>query len=143
MILQLFRRQSSSAATIGELYVDGSTERRCFTLEDPVREIAGQPVSAWKIPGNTAIPRGRYEVAMTWSPRFQRILPLLMNVPGFVGVRIHAGNTSADTEGCVLVGMSKDGNFLLMSRMALADIKTLILAAIERDEQVFIEVKGG
>lgn len=74
--------------------MDGNFE--CFSLEDPIREI--------KVPNETCISAGRYEVTLTYSPHFQRILPLINDVPQFVGVRIHPGNTPSDTEGCLLVG---------------------------------------
>lgn len=98
MRLTLERIQSDPDVTIGRLLVDGQWD--CWTLEDPVRERYGAPVGAWKIPGQTAIPRGLYPLAITWSPRFTRDLPLLQYVPGFTGVRIHPGNTPRDTEGC-------------------------------------------
>ena len=73
----------------------------CHTLEDVVR-------SGPKIDGMTAIPAGRYEVVMSFSNRFKKIMPELLNVPGFAGVRIHKGNTAENTEGCILVGMQKN-----------------------------------
>jgi hypothetical protein len=105
----LRRRWVESDATIGELYVDGVWE--AFTCEDIVR--------AEKIPGKTAIPAGRYEVVMDWSPKFSTPLPHLMNVPNFTGVRIHAGNGPEDTEGCILVGRLREGGRVLASRAAL------------------------
>lgn len=93
--------------TAGRLYADGNFI--CHTLEDEVREIDGRPVSEWKVQGRTAIPRGRYRVILTRSPRFKRILPELLNVPGYTGIRVHRGNTADHTEGCILVGMP-DGN---------------------------------
>ena len=80
----------------------------CDTLEDEVREVAGQPVSTWKVPHATAIPVGRYRVKLTFSTRFQKVLPEVLLVPGFTGIRIHAGNTEQDTSGCVLVGFRFD-----------------------------------
>ena len=80
--------------TIGVLRLDGKFQ--CFTLEDKIREI--------KIAGKTAIPKGNYKVILSMSNRFQKVLPLIMDVPNFAGVRIHSGNTHADTEGCILVG---------------------------------------
>ena len=77
--------------------------RSFWVLEDQVREVVGEPVSEWKVPGKTAIPAGRYKVLITFSNRFQKLMPQLMDVPGFTGVRIHAGNTAADTEGCLLL----------------------------------------
>jgi len=98
--------------TIGHLGIDG--ERLCYTLEDRVRP------DGVKIPGETAIPAGRYAMTMTYSPRFKVVLPLLLNVPGFEGIRIHAGNTERDTEGCILVGYNLDGDYISSSRLALA-----------------------
>jgi hypothetical protein len=87
---------------MGVLYVDGAY--MAFTLEDEIREVAGQPVEAWKVPGTTCIPAGRYRVMLTWSPHFQRILPELVSVPGFSDIRLHSGNWTKDTVGCPLVG---------------------------------------
>jgi hypothetical protein len=77
-----------------------------FTLEDAVREVPGAPVAGWKKSGVTAIPTGRFRVIIDHSEHFQKDLPHILNVPGFEGVRIHSGNTIADTEGCPLVGYS-------------------------------------
>src|SRR3972149_10690167 len=95
MELLLQRKIFTDKSTIGELFVDGVFE--CFTLEDVVRDDE-------KIKKVTAIPDGIYTVLVTWSPRFKRQLPLLIDVPGFDGIRIHPGNTADDTEGCLLVG---------------------------------------
>lgn len=84
--------------TIGKLYIDGAYF--CDTMEDTVR-------TGEKIAEKTAIPAGTYKVKMTWSPRFKRYLPEILNVPNFSGVRIHAGNSALDTEGCILLGLNK------------------------------------
>lgn len=112
--------------TIGHLLLND--EVVCFTLEDTVREVDGQPVSEWKIPRSTAIPKGTYRVTPTFSPRFKRVLPLLHNVSGFVGVRIHTGNSDVDTEGCILVGSSWDGksNWISGSRPAFTKLMPLL-----------------
>lgn len=93
---------------MGSLYIDGAY--CCMTLEDTVRDT--------KIYGETAIPSGTYQVLLTWSPKFQRDLPILQDVPGFTGVRIHVGNTPADTEGCILVGRSAGHDSIAHSRLA-------------------------
>lgn len=87
--------------TVGALYLDGLFE--CFVLEDLVRE------PGIKVSGQTAIPAGRYRITVTPSARFKEDLPLLLDVPGFEGIRIHAGNTRDDTEGCLLVGQVLTG----------------------------------
>lgn len=98
--------------TIGKLYVDG--HYLCDTLEDTVRP------AGTKIAGKTAIPAGTYRVKKTMSPRFKKILPEIMNVPGFTGVRIHAGNTVADTDGCLLLGLNKAKGKVLESQTTMA-----------------------
>jgi len=120
MTLRLIRLGTVKDATPGFLVVEGRF--LCWTLEDRVREVPGQPVSDWKVPGKTAIPVGTYPVRVTWSPRFQRALPAIEQVPGFSGVRIHAGNTVDDTEGCILVGLQREADRILDSRVALDQV---------------------
>lgn len=139
MKLTLTRNPSAHNCTIGDLAVDG--EHQCFTLEDEVREVEGKPVTEWKIAGQTAIPRGRYEVIINHSARFKRDLPLLLNVPGFVGVRIHPGNTAEDTEGCILVGEKVLGSAIGESRKAFAELMLLMQDAIAAGEKVHIEIQ--
>lgn len=127
------RRQSSGArCTIGRLCVDGVEE--CFTLEDVVRPV--------KIPGETAIPAGRYAVVVTRSERFRRMLPLLCDVPGFAGIRIHAGNTAADTSGCILVGRTLGNDCVLDSRIALKALQRKVARALARGDQVWITIEN-
>ena len=96
---------SPSGAPSGMIAAEqGKGKFQCYTLEDAVREIPGAPVSEYKIKGRTAIPVGSYDLVIDYSNRFKRLMPLLVGVPGFSGVRIHAGNTHEDTEGCILVG---------------------------------------
>lgn len=121
MKLSLKRIDKREDCTIGELYVDGKFE--CYTLEDVVRE------DGVKILGQTAIPEGTYEVVISLSPRFQKLLPLLLNVPNFEGVRIHTGNTAADTEGCILVGRKRLVNSIGESRLAFDALFPKIQAA--------------
>jgi len=95
--------------------------------------VIGEPVSMWKVMGQTAIPTGVYNVIVTMSTRFRTRLPQLMDVPGFDGVRIHSGNSSADTEGCILVGSAWDGssNWISGSKVALSMLFPLIEEAKE------------
>jgi hypothetical protein len=129
MQLQLVRKIFTDQSTIGELSVNGVFE--CFTLEDKVRPV--------KIKGETAIPAGTYEVAVTFSNKFQKLLPLLMDVPNFDGIRIHTGNTAKDTLGCILVGQGTGVDSISSSRLAFAPLFEKLQGVI-RTEKVFIEI---
>jgi hypothetical protein len=110
MKLLLKRLYKTDKSTIGELSIDGKFE--CYTLEDVERKE--------KIFGKTAIPKGTYQVVMTMSNRFKKMMPLLLNVEGFTGVRIHSGNVSQNTEGCLLLGTTRGQDFIGGSRDAIA-----------------------
>lgn len=132
MKLQLIRDQYKPDSTVGRLLVDGTFE--CFTLEDGIRTN--------KVHGRTAIPPGSYRVTVTPSPRFKKDLPRLHDVPNFQGVLIHPGNTSADTEGCILVGTQwqKGAEAIGQSRVAFGALFPKIKDALARNEAVEIEV---
>lgn len=132
MKLELHRQPSSNICTQGELSINGRHE--CWTLEDVVRDGP-------KIPGETAIPKGVYSIDITYSPRFKRDLPLLIGVSGFVGIRIHPGNTASDTEGCILVGQGKGQNCILSSRAAFDVLFAKLKAAKDKGEPISIEIK--
>tara|TARA_R110000824_G_scaffold89108_3_gene218735 strand:- start:952 stop:1386 length:435 start_codon:yes stop_codon:yes gene_type:complete len=85
---------------IGDLFING--EFFCYTLEDEKR------ADGVKVYGETAIPTGTYNVLLTKSNRFKRLMPLIVDVPMFRGIRIHGGNTSKDTLGCILVAFNTD-----------------------------------
>jgi hypothetical protein len=132
--LTLNRQQLGPKSTLGELLVDGAFV--AFSLEDRYR-----PPPEKKVPGETCIPCGRFEVVITHSPRFGVDMPLLLNVPDFSGVRIHAGNTPADSSGCILVGKARQLDKVLDSRTAYAEVFQRIQAARARGELVFIDVQ--
>ena len=92
--------------TIGKLYVNDTY--LCDTLEDTVRTLNSKED---KIAGQTAIPAGSYQTIITYSPKFKKDLPLLVNVPFFEGIRIHTGSSDKDTEGCILTGKYVNGKF--------------------------------
>jgi hypothetical protein len=93
-----------------------------------------------KIKGKTAIPAGQYEVVINFSQRFQKPLPLLLNVPNFEGVRIHPGNIPANTEGCILVGDTKSVDCIGQSRIAFARLFEKMKTATET-QKIFIEIE--
>ena len=131
MNIELRRKVFTSNSTIGELFLNGKLE--CFSLEDRVRP------PGVKVPGQTAIPEGTYEVVITLSNRFKRNLPLLLNVPDFEGIRIHTGNTAFDTEGCILLGATKQADMILNSRIAFNSFFAKIQTAL-KTETVFITI---
>lgn len=108
MKIEIKRLHKTANSTIGEMTIDGIWE--CYTLEDIERPV--------KIKAETAIPRGTYKIIINQSNRFKRLLPLLLDVPNFEGVRIHAGNTNHDTEGCILVGRTRSKDFIGQSKKA-------------------------
>lgn len=135
MKLLLVREPSGDKCTHGKLYVNGVFE--CFTLEDKDRKLES---GGEKIYGQTAIPRGTYEVVINFSQRFKRDLPLLLNVAGFSGVRIHAGNTSEDTEGCILVGSSRGDQRVNNSRVAFNKLFDQLDEAYAANEPISLEI---
>ena len=122
------------AYTLGKLRIDG--KEFCHTLEPRWRSP-----EAKKVRGRTAIPAGRYPVVITRSPKFKQWLPLLLHVPNFEAIRIHAGNTVKDTKGCILVGENTEKGVLSDSRLWLERLKRKIVEAKERGEGVWIIIK--
>lgn len=135
MELTLNRIFLGTVATIGELWVNDS--HLCDTLEDRVRP------EGEKVYGKTAIPEGTYEVKLTYSPRFKKILPEILNVPNFSGIRIHTGNSSKDTEGCILVGTwdGKKEDWISDSRKAFDELMSLLQEATDKKEPITIIIK--
>ena len=136
----LQRVQQDDDVTIGGLSIGG--HHVCWVCEDAVREIPGEPVETWKIKGETAIPTGRYKIERTFSNRFQMTTPQLMDVPGFTGIRIHAGNTAADTEGCLLPGMERRPNGVGSSQLAYREVLKWLDAIEHQGADAWIEIRG-
>ena len=134
MKLILTRHARRADYTIGRLE-DENGKKICDTLEPIWRNYDGGEM---KIPRKSAIPEGSYRVVVTKSRRFQKYLPLLVGVPGFEGVRIHAGNTSRDTEGCILVGQNLQVGKVLWSRITLEKLMKLI----ENEKEIYLTIKN-
>lgn len=148
--LLLIRRTGDTVGyTEGRLYMDGKFV--CDTLEpqshhldqaDSVGNIRRVKENMRDIGFSVAIPTGTYLVVVTRSPKFRKWLPLLVAVPGYDGIRIHAGNTAKDTEGCILVGDSA-GNAsgsLANSAKALRRLMDLITASYSSNTQLTIRI---
>lgn len=128
MKLSLIRKSRSEDFTLGELFIDG--QFFCYTVEDKVRPLGE------KVLGKTAIPVGNYKMIINMSNHFKKEMPLLLNVPGFEGVRIHSGNTADDSEGCIIIGMVKTENGVGMSRVAFTKLMDKI-----KGKELTIEIK--
>ena len=148
MELILERIAKRKTYTIGRLsileevideYSTGTAERYfCDTLEPTWRDYKN---GAYKVKGRSAIPEGRYAVVISFSPKFKQWLPILLGVPKFDGIRIHAGNCSEDTEGCILVGKNKLVGQVVDSRIWLHRLKQKIVEAKGRGEPVWITIQ--
>ena len=131
--------------TISRLEIDNKPFSGCpYILEDVVREIPGQNVRIWKVKAETAIPVGTYQVEKTFSQRFGKPMYQLINVPGFEGIRIHGGNTSHDTEGCLITGKERDEKHgeVSGSRVAKEALEKVLDAAVARGEKIMWTVEG-
>jgi hypothetical protein len=137
MTIYMSRDDCTDQRTLGTMTFDDGFV--CQTLEDPVREGP-------KVYGDTAIPGGTYRVTITRSKRFSKMLPLLHRVPGFGGVRLHSGNNTDDTSGCILVGMSRDaeadsdGLQIRDSRNAMNEVQPRISVALTASDEVWLDI---
>ena len=118
MRITLMRIANKPTYCIGKLYIDG--QYICDTIEDVDRGLddimTEEEILEEKVKGETAIPTGIYPVYLTYSPKYKKQMPLIDNVKGYSGIRIHSGNTSKDTEGCVIVGLNKKVGMVINSR---------------------------
>lgn len=135
MNLKLKRIALRDGYTVGRLFVDG--QYWCDTLEDKVRDLSKEK----KIPGETAIPAGTYDVVVNISPKFRRLLPRLLNVPQFEGILIHRGNSAADSAGCILVGENKVAGKVLNSTYWEKRVTDCLLEAQNKGEDITITVE--
>lgn len=141
----MHRQWLTATSSISELKVDGKPfPKQIFILEDTDRGLNSSmkltSIKAIKKAGLTAIPTGRYQVILSYSPKYKRIMPLVADVPGYAGIRIHSGNTALDTEGCLLPGFTRALNFVGNSRAATAYLEQIITETINRGENIFITI---
>lgn len=157
MILTLVRNipESTKDYTIGELYVQEEdkltqTYKVCDTIEDAFRLLPkicpdtpkGKSCECKeKVYGKTCIPNGTYTVVLSYSNRFKRVLPELLDVPHFLGIRMHAGNSSADSSGCILLGTKSKGDWVTASRVAFNKVYVLLQKAVANKEEITITIR--
>ena len=133
MEVMIIREIFSDQYTHGRLYINNVFE--CYTLEDTDRHLEIDITK--KIKGKSAIPlpdAGGYNVEITKSFRFGRMMPLVEDVPGFSGIRIHSGNTSEDTDGCILVGNARGNDRVLDSRSAYSKLFAKLTNALKAEK---------
>ena len=138
--INLERRWFTGKSTVGVMYYafkpGEKKQRACYTLEDQVRP------PGVKIHGETAIPVGKYRIVASYSDRFRQIMPELLNVEGFSGVRIHVGNKPEDTQGCILIGRTEDDNYVGESKLAYAAFCRRFCEALNAGEEVWMTIHG-
>jgi len=144
MELILARTFFTNKTTIGPLYLAevGPEKPICFVLEDKCRQAFGEPFTQLlKIPKQTAIPYGRYEIIVNKSGRFQKLMPRLLKVPFYDGILIHIGNRDVDTEGCLCVGNTYQKDMVLDSKNCFNKILfPLLKKTYDSGEKIWIEI---
>lgn len=139
MKLELVRIANRPTYCIGKLYIDGVWF--CDTIEDTDRglddSMSVDEILKKKIKGETAIPTGIYKIEITYSPKYKRMMPLILGVKGYSGVRIHSGNTAKDTEGCLLVGRNTKVGMVTDSR----NTYQRLFARLQNAKDILIEIK--
>ena len=142
MELRLERKYRNNNYCIDKLYING----KYFSdvLEDPDRGLTDtmslEEIKRIKVKGDTCIPYGTYNVTITYSPRFKKNLPLINNVKGFDGIRIHSGNTPQDTEGCLLLGLNKVKGRVVDSKVTVNKFIDIVQEALNKGEKVTITI---
>ncbi len=140
--ITLRRKVVAAGFTLGVLTMGTVSLHQYNTVEDTVRKLSNctQTTCTGKIAGKTAIPAGRYEIRDTYSPRFKRHVLELIGVPGFLGVRIHSGNSADDTEGCLILGLKGTEIGVAESRAAMAQFNADVRKALAKG-RVFINIE--
>jgi hypothetical protein len=135
VILEL-KRDGYVHPNLGKLFVDGKLLGQTLEDQDRHLEAGGEK----KIYGETAIPRGQYRVQLSYSQRFKRIMPEVLDVPGFTGIRLHGGNTEEDTDGCPLLGAVRTASGVAQCGGVNQRLINILEAAEIRGEDIYLEV---
>jgi hypothetical protein len=139
MYVTQYREPSKDGATLSKVFI--GEQFICDVLEDTVREQEGQPVSAWKVWGETAIPSGIYQITLEDSNRFGPNTLTVGHVPGFDHIRIHGGNYASNTEGCLLPGTRSGSNTVSASQPSLKVLRDILVPLLEAGTSVLWEIK--
>lgn len=143
MKILIRRIAKKNTYTIGKLYINN--EYFCDTLEDKDRGLTDtmskEIIQGIKVKGETCIPTGIYGVSITYSNRFKKKMPLINNVKGFEGIRVHSGSTDKDTEGCVLVGENKVVGKLINSRITYNKLFAILDKTLNKKELITLTIK--
>lgn len=143
MNLKIIREYKGDTYTIGRMYING--QYFCDTLEDKDRGLKQTTplleIKKIKVQHETAIPTGKYKVVINTSPKFGRILPRLLNVPGFDGILIHRGNTDKDSSGCILVGENKVKGKVINSSSYETKLVSILSERHNKGESIEIEIQ--
>lgn len=148
MEIKVTRRKEGLNSTLSTMDAFGFIS--LYVLEDKDRRLTAdmplEQIREIKVPGRTAIPVGRYKVDITYSNRFKRQMPILIGVPGFTGIRIHAGNTHQNTDGCLLLGLKhgqENGEYMVgTSRVACIRLQSHIAAVLAKGQEVWITIES-
>ena len=138
MEIKIVRQKGTAGFTEGKLYVNGVFE--CYTIEDADRRLEA---GGTKVQNKTAIPKGVYNIIISMSNRFKKLLPEILSVNGFEGVRMHSGNSSKDTEGCIIVGSINDRNdddWVGGSKVAMDRLLPKMKKVIAKGEKITLEI---
>ena len=144
MEILIDRKWKKDSYTIGKVYIDGKYFSE--SLEDKDRGLTSDmsitEIKNKKVYGKTCIPSGLYTILYTYSPKYKRLMPLVDNVKGFSGIRIHSGNTAEDSLGCILLGFNKEKGKVLQSRDTCSKFYKLIEEAIYKNgESITLKIK--
>lgn len=154
MELIVDRKWKKQSYTISNLTIDGKWF--CNVLEDADRGLDDSmsiaKIRELKKPSITAIPKGTYEITLdVISPKYctnsfykqvcNGKVPRLLNVKGFEGILIHAGNTDKDSAGCLLVGINLERGKVLKSKETFRKLYKMLSEAKLRGEYIQITIK--
>ena len=142
MELKLIRKYRKTDYTIGILYVNN--KYFCEILEDTDRGLKDsmslEEIKKIKIKDQTCIPYGKYKVTVTYSPKFKRELPEILGVNSFSGIRMHRGNTTADTLGCILCGEKVVNGYLYNSTPYELELTSMLKQEVTRGNTIYLDI---